>query len=107
MQKREKENSLIEENITLERQIKEFQNIVYKHGESVTTIQKFTLKPRPDKGFSIGDYRSTFLHTTFKTIPKLYSMDQLIDNNVVRVVVYNTEEEQELEEQSRSKMSQA
>lgn len=95
-----KENSLIEENLTLERQIKEFQNIVYKHGESVTTIQKFTLKPRPDKGFAIGDYISTFLHTAFKTIPKLYSMDQFLDNNIVRVGVYNTEEE-ELEVQSR------
>jgi hypothetical protein len=33
-------------------------------------------------------------------------MDQLMDNNVVRVIVHNTEEEYELEEKSRSKMSQ-
>jgi hypothetical protein len=33
-------------------------------------------------------------------------MDQLMDNNIVRVIVHNTDEEYELEEKSRSKMSQ-
>ena len=101
VRKRKREDSLLSEIITLEHQIQEFKNIVYKHGESVTTIQKFTLKPRPDKGFAIGDYRSTFLHTTFKTNPKIYSMDQLLDNTIVRVVVHDTEEEEEIEEESR------
>ena len=46
-----------------------------------------------------------FLHTAFKEIPKIYSMDHLLDNTIVRVVVFDTEEEEELEDESRSKMS--
>lgn len=33
-------------------------------------------------------------------------MEQMLDNTIVRVVVHDTEEEEELEEDSRSKMSQ-
>jgi hypothetical protein len=64
------------------------------------------LKPRPDKGFALGDYRSTFLHTAFKENPKIYSMEQMHDNMSVRVVVHDIEEEEEIEEESRSKMIQ-
>jgi hypothetical protein len=105
IRKRKYIDKLLGEVVDLEKQLKEFRNIVYKHGNSVTTIQKFTLKPRPDKGFALGDYKSMFLHSAFKDIPKLYSMDHLLDNTIVRAVVFDTEEEEELEEESRSKMS--
>ena len=71
MRKRKREDTLLGEIVDLERQLKEFQNVVYKTGGSVTTIQKFTLKPRPDKGFALGDYKSMFLHNAFKENPKL------------------------------------
>jgi hypothetical protein len=46
-----------------------------------------------------------FLHKAFKVNPRIYSMDQMLDNTIVRTVVYDTKEEEELEEESRSKMS--
>jgi cytochrome c553 len=105
IRKRKYIDDLLGDIVDLEKKLKEFRNIVYKHGNSVTTIQKFTLKPRPDKGFALGDYNSMFLHTAFKEIPKIYSMDHLLDNTIVRAVVFDTEEEEELEDESRSKMS--
>ena len=42
-----------------------------------------------------------FLHNAFKENPKLYSMEQMLDNTIVRTIVYDTEEEEELEEESR------
>jgi hypothetical protein len=106
IRKRKYIDKLIGENVDLEKQLKEFCNVVYKTGGSVTTIQNFTLKPRPDKGFALGDSKSMFLHKAFKENPKIYSMEQMLDNTIVRTIVYDTEEEEELEEESRSKMSQ-
>jgi cytochrome c553 len=68
VRKRKHEDKLLLEIVDLERQLKEFQNVFYKTGGSVTTIQKFTLKPRPDKGFAFGDYKSMFFTTLSKKI---------------------------------------
>jgi hypothetical protein len=106
VRKRKYEEKLIYEIVDIEKQLKEFHNFVYKTGGSVTTIQKFTLKPRPDKGFALGDYKSMFIHKAFKENPKIYSMEYMHDDTIVRTIVYDTEEEEELEEESRSKMSQ-
>lgn len=106
IRKRKYIDNILLENVDLEKQLKEFQNIVYKTGGSVTTIQKYTLKTRPDKGFELGDYKSRFLYKAFKENPKIYSMDYMFDDTIVRTVVHDTEEEEELEEESRSKMSQ-
>jgi cytochrome c553 len=106
IRKRKYIDNILLENVDLEKQLKEFRNIVYKTGGSVTTIQKYTLKTRPDKGFALGDYKSRFLYKAFKENPKIYSMDYMFDDTIVRTVVHDTEEEEELEEESRSKMSQ-
>jgi hypothetical protein len=53
IRKRKYIDDILLENVDLEKQLKEFRNIVYKIRGSVTTIQKYTLKPRPDKGFVI------------------------------------------------------
>ena len=87
--------------LDLEKQLKEFRNIVYKTGGSVTTIQKYTSKLRPDKGFALGDSKSLFLHKAFKANPKIYSIDYMLNDTIVRTVVHDTEEEEELEEESR------
>jgi hypothetical protein len=100
IRKREYINKLFLENVDLEKQLKEFRNVVYKTGGSVTTIKKFTLKPRPDKGFALGDSKSMFLHKAFKENPKIYSMEHMLDDTIVRTIVYDTEEEEELEEES-------
>jgi cytochrome c553 len=106
IRKRKYIDDILLENVDLAKQLKEFQNIVYKTGGSVTTIQKYTLKTRPEKGFALGDYNSRFLNKAFKENPKIYSMDFMFDDTIVRTVVHDTEEEEELEEESRSKMSQ-
>jgi cytochrome c553 len=106
IRKRKYIDNILLENVDLEKQLKEFRNIVYKTGGSVTTIQKYTLKTRPDKGFALGDYKSRFLYKAFKVNPKIYSMDYMFDDTIVRTVVHDTEIEEELEEESRSKMSQ-
>ncbi|PWA92696.1 hypothetical protein CTI12_AA075180 [Artemisia annua] len=45
-----------------------------------------------------------FLRVALNEIPNLYSADHLFDDTVVRTVVYDCEEEYEIEEESRSKM---
>lgn len=69
--------------------------------EFITTIQKFTLKPSP-KGYSfaIGDNKPRFLNSALKDNTKLYSVEQLLDDSIVRVVVHDCEEE-EHEDESR------
>jgi hypothetical protein len=47
-----------------------------------------------------------FLYKAFKVNPKIYSMDYMLNDTIVRTVVHDTEKEEELEEESRSKMSQ-
>ena len=42
-----------------------------------------------------------FLHKAFKENPKIYSVENMNDNTIVRTVVHDTEEEEELEEESR------
>lgn len=102
---RERVKSYIDEIVELEHKLKEFQNVVYKTGNSVTTIQKFSVKRTNNgHGFAIGSESPCFLHTTLKEIPKLYSADHCFDDTIVRTVVYDCEEEEELEEESRSKM---
>jgi hypothetical protein len=98
---RKHEDKLIGDIVDLENQLKEFCNVVYKTGDSITTIQKFTLKPRPDKGFAIGDFKSMFLYKALKENPKIYSMEHMLDDSIVRTIVYKTDEEEELEEESR------
>ena len=94
-------DSYLDEIVELECKLKEFQNIFYKTGESITTIQKLTLKQNPQGyGFALRDIKPRFLHTALKENPKLYSLDQLLDDSIVRVVVHDCEEEQEQEEES-------
>ena len=103
---RKRIDSYLDETVELESKLKAFQNVVYKTGESITTIQKFTLKPSPKgHGFALGDNKPHFLHTTLKENPKLYSAEHVFDDLIMRVVLYNCEEEQEQEDESRSKMS--
>lgn len=92
--KRKSEDLLIGQIVDLECQLKEFQNIVYKTGGSVTSIQKFTLKPNPNRGFALGDNKPRFLHSTLKENPKIYSIENMLDDSVIRVVVHDTEEEE-------------
>ena len=99
--KRKREDSLLGQIIELERQLKEFQNDVYKTGESITTIQKFTLKLNPNGSFALGDNKPRFLHSALKENSKIYSIEKILDDSVIRVVVHETEEEEELEDESR------
>lgn len=101
VRKRKREDYLIGEIVDLECQLKEFQNFVYKTRGSVTTIQNFKMKPKPNGGFALGDNKSRFLRKALKKNPKIYSIDQMLDNSIVRVVVHDTEEEEENEEESR------
>ena len=43
----EREDEFLGNVVELENKLKDFQNVVYKTGESVTTIQKFTINPNP------------------------------------------------------------
>lgn len=101
IQKRKYIDNILLENVDLVKQLEEFRNIVYKTGGSVTTIQKYTLKPRPDKGFALSDSKPMFLHKALKANPKIYSMDYMLNDTIVRTVVHDTEEEEQLEEESR------
>lgn len=85
----------------MECKLKEFQNVFYKTSESITIVQKFTLKLSPKGyGFALGDNKPRFLHSALKENPKLYSVEQLLDDSIVHVVVHDCEEEEELEDES-------
>jgi hypothetical protein len=87
VQTRKAEDTYLGDIVDRDNQLKEFRNVVYKHGNSITTIQKFTLKPRLDKGFAIGDFKSMFLHKALKENPKIYSMEHMLDDSIVRTVL--------------------
>lgn len=103
---REKIESYAADAIELEKKLQEFKNVVYKTGESITTIQKFTMQLRPPScGYGLGYETPCFLKIALKETPKLYSAEQFFDESVVRVVVYDREEEEEIEDETRSKMT--
>ena len=100
-----KRDSYIQEIVDLERKIKEFENVVYKTGDSITTIQKLTVNSAPTgKGLAIRESYPNGLKKALNEIPKLYRADQLFDETVKRAVVYNCEEQNDDEDESRSKM---
>ena len=68
----EREDGFLGEILELEHKLKDFQNVVYKTGESRTTIQKFTINPNPKgNGIAIGHDQPRCLHKALKANPKL------------------------------------
>ena len=106
-----REDDLFNDIVELEHKLKDFQNVVYKTGESITTIQKFTINPNPKgNGIAIGHDQPCYLHKALKAVPKLYNAQALFDSNVVNVVIYNRdygtrEFDYDDDSESRSKMA--
>ena len=102
---RDRVKSYLDEIVELESQLKEFQNVDYKTGNSITTIHKLSVK-RSNKGhgFAIGSESPSFLGKALAEIPKIYSAKHFFDESVIRAVVYDREEELEIEDETRSKM---
>ena len=72
--KQEREDGLLSDIIALEHKLKDFQNVVYKTGESITTIQKFTINQNPKgNGIAIGHDQPRCLHKALKANPKIYN----------------------------------
>ena len=107
----EREDEFLGNVVELENKLKDFQNVVYKTGESVTTIQKFTINPNPKgNGIAIGHDQPRCLHKALKAVPKIYNAQALFDSNVVNVVIYNRdydtrEFDYDDDSESRSKMA--
>jgi len=98
-------DNYLKEIVDLQTKIKEFRNVVYKHGESITTIQKFTFKPNPNGyGPILADYKPKFSNRAFKPNPDVYSAEHRIDDSIMTVVEYNCMEELDADDESRSKM---
>lgn len=85
-----REDDLLGDIDALEHKLQDFQNVVYKTGESITTIQKFTINPHPKgNGIAIGHDQPRCLHKALKANPKIYNAQALFDSSVVNVVIYN------------------
>ena len=89
---RKRIDSYINEIVELEHKLKDFQIMVYKTGESINTIQKFTVNPNSQR-LGLGDDKPHFLKRTLPEIPKLYSAEQLFNDQIKCVIVYDREEE--------------
>ena len=60
--------------LELEHKLKDFQTVVYKTGESINTIQKFTINPT-GQGLGLGNDKPRFLKRALAEMPKLYSAE--------------------------------
>ena len=99
---RDRVQSYLDDIVELESKLKDYQTVVYKTGNSVNAIQKFTLKPT-NSGRAIGIKVPSFGQKALNEMPKLYSAENLFDETVVHAVVYNCEEENDIEDETRSK----
>ncbi|GJY67065.1 retrovirus-related pol polyprotein from transposon TNT 1-94 [Tanacetum coccineum] len=105
---KEKENKYLENEIDLEKKIKELDNIICKVGQSAHTVKMLT-KPQAfydnTHKQALGYQNPFYLRKAERMKPTLYD-DVVLSNTHVAMPVINDEETLILEEESRSKMSE-
>ncbi|GJR99527.1 retrovirus-related pol polyprotein from transposon TNT 1-94 [Tanacetum coccineum] len=105
---KEKENKYMENEIDLEKKIKELDNIIYKVGQSAQTVHMLT-KPQAfydnTHKQALGYQNLFYLKKAQRIKPTLYD-GVVMSNTRVAVPVIDDEETLILEEESRSKMSE-
>ncbi|GKA14332.1 hypothetical protein Tco_0693978 [Tanacetum coccineum] len=103
---KEKENKYMENEIDLEKKIKELDNIVYKVGQSAQTVHMLT-KPQAfydnTHKQALGYQNPFYLRKAQRMKPTLYD-GVVLSNTHVAMLVIDDEETLILEEESRSKM---
>ncbi|GJW61461.1 hypothetical protein Tco_0110796 [Tanacetum coccineum] len=103
---KEKENKYLENEIDLEKKIKELNNIVYKVGQSAQTVHMLT-KPQAfydnTHKQALGYQNPFYLKKVQRIKPTLYD-DVVMSKTHVAMLVIDDEETLILEEESRSKM---
>ncbi|GJU55480.1 hypothetical protein Tco_1229194 [Tanacetum coccineum] len=105
---KEKENKYMENEIDLEKKIKELDNIIYKVGQSAQTVHMLT-KPQAfydnTHKQALGYQNPFYLKKAQRLKPTLYD-GVVLSNTHVAMPVIDDEETLILEEESRSKMSE-
>ncbi|GJX09182.1 hypothetical protein Tco_0199041, partial [Tanacetum coccineum] len=105
---KEKEDKYLENEIDLEKKIKELDNIICKEGQSAHTVKMLT-KPQTfydnTHKQALGYQNPSYLRKAERMKPTLYD-DVVLSNTHVAMPVIDDEETLILEEESRSKMSE-
>ncbi|GJY38300.1 hypothetical protein Tco_0424664 [Tanacetum coccineum] len=105
---KEKENKYMENEIDLEKKIKELDNIIYKVGQSAQTVHML-IEPQSfydnTHKQALGYHNPFYLRKAQRIKPTLYD-GVVMSNTYVAMLVIDDEETLILEENSRSKMSE-